>query len=111
MSSCTLRIARDLFALLPLNTVIIHAYDTQLNTETGHEERILILSIQIDREILNGLNFDYIDCSDSLNNFPHHMNFRKTKGFGVVGKINVVWGCEFSRWFIVGLGSTLELAL
>ena len=89
VSSCILRIARDLFALLPLNIVIIHAYDSQLNTETGHEERILILSIQIDRDILNGLNFDYIDCSDSLNNFPHHMNFRKTKGFGVVGKIDV----------------------
>ena len=44
--SCILRIARDLFALLPLKTVIIHAYDEQLNTETGHEERKLILSIK-----------------------------------------------------------------
>ncbi len=87
--SCTLRIARDLFALLPLNTVIIHASDTQLNTETGHEERLLVLSIQIDREILTGLNFDHIDCSDSMNNFPHHMNFRKTKGFVEVEKVNV----------------------
>ena len=42
VSSCILRIARDLFALLPLIMVIIHAYH-QLNTETGHEERILIL--------------------------------------------------------------------
>lgn len=33
--SCTLRIARDLFALLPLNTVLIHAYDEQLDTATG----------------------------------------------------------------------------
>ena len=89
VSSCILRIARDLFALLPLKTVIIHAYDTQLNTETGHEEHLLIVSIRIDRDILNGLNFDYIDCSDALNNFPHHMNFRKTKGFGMVERVEM----------------------
>jgi hypothetical protein len=85
--SCILRIARDLFALLPLNTVFIHAYDDQLNTVTGHEDRVLILSIKIDRETLNGLNFESIDCSDSMNNFPHHMMFRKTKGFDIVEKI------------------------
>jgi hypothetical protein len=86
--SCILRIARDLFALLPLETVMIHAYDEQLNTETGQKERLLILSIKIDRDILEGLNFENIDCSDSMNNFPHHMKFRKTKGFDIVEKIN-----------------------
>jgi len=85
--SCTLRIARDLFALLPLEMVIIHAYDEQISTQTGHEERQLILSIKIDRATLLSLNFDRIDCSDSMNNFPHHMDFRKTKGFNPVEKI------------------------
>ncbi|WP_052343578.1 hypothetical protein [Bacillus massiliigorillae] len=28
--SCTIRIARDLFALLPLQTVVVHAYEEQL---------------------------------------------------------------------------------
>lgn len=88
--SCILRIARDLFALLPLETVVIHAYDEQLNTETGHEERLLILSIKIDRDILEGLNFQNTDCSDSMNNFPHHMRFRKTKGFDPVEKTNTI---------------------
>jgi hypothetical protein len=85
--SCILRIARDLFALLPLKTVFIHAYDEQLNSETGHNDRILILSIKIDRNILEGLDFENIDCSDSMNNFPHHMKFRKFKGFDSVQKI------------------------
>ena len=88
--SCILRIARDLFALLPLKIVIIHAYDEQVNTEIGREERRLILSVKIDREILSTLNFDSIDCSDSMNNFPHHMDFRKTKGFDSVDKINTI---------------------
>ena len=79
--SCILRIARDLFSLLPLKTVYIHAYDEQLNTETGHSERFLILSIKIDQTILDDLNFENIHCSDAMNNFPHHMKFRKFKGF------------------------------
>ena len=86
--SCILRIARDLFSLLPLKTVYIHAYDEQLNTETGHKERLLILSIQIDQNILVGLNFDDINCPDAMNNFPHHMKFRKFKGFESVEKIS-----------------------
>ncbi|MGE7665812.1 DUF4236 domain-containing protein [Ureibacillus composti] len=84
--SCILRIARDLFAMLPLDLVIIHAYDEFLNTQTGHEERKLIVSIKIERTILNTLNFDSIDCSDSMNNFPHNMKFLKTKGFASVEK-------------------------
>lgn len=88
--SCILRIARDLFSLLPLKTVIIHAFDDAINTETGHEIRKLILSIKIDRGILNTLNFNTIDCSDSMNNFPHNMKFGKTKGFDVVEKITTI---------------------
>lgn len=87
--SCTLRIARDMFALLPLETVVIHAFDTQLNTATGHQEKVVILSVKIDRTALNRLNFDTIDCSDSMANFEHKMNFRKTKGFAPVEKIHV----------------------
>lgn len=85
--SCIIRIARDLFALLPLDTVIIHAYDEALNTETGHEERRLIVSIKIERAKLNTLNLDNIDCSDAMNNFEHNMRFLKTKGFVGVEKI------------------------
>jgi len=85
--SCVIRIARDLFALLPLQYVIIHAFDEQLNTETGHNEQLLILSIKIERETLESLNIDNIDCSDAMNNFSHNMNFRKTKGFAAVQKI------------------------
>ena len=87
--SCILRIARDLFALLPLKTVLIHAHDEQLDTATGHLKKVVILSIKIEREILNQLNFELIDCSDAMANFPHHMKFLKTKGFTSVEKIGI----------------------
>lgn len=34
--SCAIRIARDIFALLPLQIVVVHAVDHVLNTQTGH---------------------------------------------------------------------------
>jgi hypothetical protein len=87
--SCVLRIARDMFALLPLDTIIIHALDSHLNTSTGYHEKVVVLSVKINRDALNLLNFDAIDCSDSMVNFEHRMNFRKTKGFAPVERIKI----------------------
>lgn len=84
---CVLRIARELFAILPINTVYIHANGEVLNTSTGHLEEVTILSVTIPKETLERLNFDSIDCSDSMTNFVHNMKFRKTKGFDAVEKI------------------------
>ncbi|HHY90572.1 MAG TPA: DUF4236 domain-containing protein [Clostridiales bacterium] len=85
--SCAIRVARDLFALLPLNTVVVHAVEERLNTETGHMEEVTILSVVFPREVLNGLNFEWLDPSDAMNNFKHHMNFVKTGGFKPVERI------------------------
>lgn len=87
--SCTLRIARDMFALLPLNTLYIHAVDDRLNTATGYREKVTILSIKIDKFQLNKLNFNQIDSSDAMQNFEHHMNFKKTKGFEEVERLHL----------------------
>ena len=85
--SCTIRIARDMFAILPVETVYVHAYDEQLNTETGHAERFCVLSVKFDRATLDSLNLDFIDPSDALNNFQHNMKFRKTLGFAAVEEV------------------------
>lgn len=89
--SCAIRIARDLFALLPISKVLIHAFEDRLNTATGYDESEVILSVIIERTTLDLLNLDQIDCSDSMNNFNHRMNFKKTKGFEPVEK------CEFQN--------------
>ncbi|SOB98595.1 uncharacterized protein DUF4236 [Ureibacillus xyleni] len=89
VSSCTIRIARDLFALLPIETAYVHAYDEQLNTENGHVEKFCILSVKFDRSTFETLNFYNIDPSDALNNFKHNMKFRKTLGFSEVMEVDV----------------------
>ncbi|MBT2680610.1 DUF4236 domain-containing protein [Bacillus sp. ISL-35] len=85
--SCALRIARDLFALLPVQHVFVHAYEERLNTATGHEDKGAILSVKYDKPTLKHLNFTNLDPSDALKNFEHQMNFKKTKGFEEVKEI------------------------
>jgi len=85
--SSVIRIARDLFAILPINEVIIHAMDNQVNDSTGYAEKQTILSVRMTRKVLNSLNLDKIDCSESITNFEHRMRFLKTSGFKPVEKI------------------------
>ena len=85
--SCILRIAREVFALLPIKMVTITAIDEILNSSTGHLEKQPILSVLIPRKTLDKLNMDMIDPSDSMTNFVHNMSFKKTKGFKTVEKV------------------------
>lgn len=85
--SCTLRIARDMFALLPLDYVVVNALEKRLDTSIGKRENEVILSVKIDRETLESLNMNLIDPSDSMENFECNMNFKKTGGLGKVDRI------------------------
>lgn len=85
--SCVLRVARELFALLPINNIIVTSVGNLLNPQTGHIEEQPILTVFIPKETLNILNLSMIDPSDSMSNFVHKMNFKRTQGFSVVEKI------------------------
>lgn len=86
--SCILRVANELFSILPENMVIVTAVDEILNTKTGHLEKLPVLSVAIPRKTLRSLNLKNIDPSDSLDNFIHNMSFKKTQGFGAVDRID-----------------------
>lgn len=88
--SCLLRVAREVFGLLPVSTVQANALLNALNPQTGHLEDQVIVSALIKRETLETLNFKGIDPSDSLKNFVHNMKFTKSKGFDVVERVKVV---------------------
>lgn len=85
---CILRVAREVFALLPANMVIVHATGDVLNSKTGHIEEKAILSAAIPKTTLCRFNFESVDPSDSMENFVHKMNFKKTKGFEPVEKLD-----------------------
>lgn len=87
--SCVLRLIRDLFATLPIDTVLIHAKDSLIDTSVGNTKKYDILSVYAKRENLLNINFDMIDPSDSMTNFVHHMKFLKTKGFQPISRLDV----------------------
>lgn len=87
VASTILRVARDTFALLPVQKVLIHAVDMQLNTATGNEEEITIVSVMIKRDALMTINFERIDPSDCLAGFEINEKFKKTTGFAPVDRI------------------------
>jgi len=92
--SCTLRVANELFAILPDNIVAVTAVDEVLNSKTGHLEKLPILSVAIPKKSLESLNMQLIDPSDSMDNFIHEMSFKRTTGFKPVGRVNISTLCN-----------------
>jgi len=87
VASTTIRVARDAFALLPVKTCVVHAVDTVLNTATGHEEEMTLLSVEFKRDQLSTLNMELIDPSDAITGFKNNCKFVKTTGFKPVERI------------------------
>lgn len=88
--SVALKVAGDLFGLLPDNEVFVTCRALMLNSATGHQEQTPVLSVQFVRETYRRLNLAAIDPSDSLANFNHHMAFKRTKGFAQIEPLRPV---------------------
>ncbi|WP_051263850.1 hypothetical protein [Tenacibaculum ovolyticum] len=86
--SCILRIAKESFLLLPINRIIVNAKGSILNLATGNYEEEIIVAVQVERAILEKLNFDLLDPSESMSNFKHNMSFKKTSGFIPVSELS-----------------------
>ncbi|MDM8161044.1 hypothetical protein QUH73_14560 [Labilibaculum sp. K2S] len=82
--SLAIRVAREVFAYLPIEKARVNAMSSMLNTITGHMEDQPILSVIFIPETIGNLNLELIDPSDSMRNFIHNMKFNKTNGFSVV---------------------------
>ncbi|MFZ4125738.1 MAG: hypothetical protein ACOYJ2_06685 [Rickettsiales bacterium] len=82
--SAVMRVASELFMLVPIQRCIVNAKDNLLNGKTGHIEEQTILSVLIPQETLKTLNLSNLDPSDSMKNFLHSMKFKKTAGFELV---------------------------
>ena len=80
--------ARELFSVIPIDTVIVHAVDQIVNTATGQDEDCTILSVIFKRATFDGINFDRIDPSDFIEANEHNMKFLKTTGFKPVERLS-----------------------
>lgn len=82
--STAFRVARDLFALLPVDRLVINAEETMLNPATGHDEEMTLLSVIFHRDAFEQLNFDGIVPSEAISNFEHALDFKTIKGLSPV---------------------------
>jgi hypothetical protein len=85
--SCALRLACDIFNVLPVNRVIINLGEGKVNTATGHYQATTMVAAHITRSAMMRINLRGIDPSDSMANFNVRMAFHKTKGFSAVEPI------------------------
>jgi tellurite resistance protein len=79
---CVLRVARELFALLPVETVIVTASANLFDSRTGRNAEQPILSVAMPRAVTKQLNFDRLDPSDAMENFLHRGEFKASRRSG-----------------------------
>lgn len=88
--SVALKVAGDLFSVLPRDEVFVTCTASMLDKATGHMADTPILSVQFVRPTFNNLRLSTIDPSDSMSNFNHVMEFKRTKGFGAIDPLKPI---------------------
>jgi len=83
--SCVIRIAREIFSILPVESVKINVYDYSQADEPPIKG--CILSTIVEKNNLDDLIFEAIDCSETIETFKHNMKYLKTKGFRLVEEL------------------------
>lgn len=78
--ACALRIARDMFALLPVRHIVVDARDWLKE----------ILSVDFTRQEFEQLDFENIDASDTIEMFNHRMEFSLQNGFSSITPLDDV---------------------
>ena len=85
--SCMLRVAREVFALLPVDTLLITASADAVDTRTGHTVEQPVLSAAVTRTAMAGLDFERLDPSDAIETMHHRGDFKATRKSGAFAVI------------------------
>jgi hypothetical protein len=84
VASVALKLAGELFHVLPLSEIYVTCLTDMLDPQTGHKAHTPILSVQFVRETYFKLNLANLDPSDAMRNFNHAMSFKKAQGFAPI---------------------------
>ena len=80
LCGCLLRVAREVFALFPVDTVLVTAVVDPPDPRTGHKVEIPVLSVAMPRGIVTRLDaFDRLGPSDIIEQFKHRGDFRASR--------------------------------
>jgi hypothetical protein len=76
---CVLRVAREVFALLPVRRLLITARAVAVDMATGRDQEKPVLSVIFQRDATSALDFDRLDPSEAVKGFPHRAHFKGTR--------------------------------
>jgi hypothetical protein len=91
LCGCVFRVAREVFALLPVDVVLITAVADSIDPRTGHHSEKPVLSVVMPRSVVSQLDFERLDPSDAIENFQHRAKFkgsRKSEDFEAITPIS-----------------------
>jgi hypothetical protein len=82
-----LRVGRELFALLPVETVLVTAAIDDTDPATGHPHELPVFSVCFHRDAFARLDFDRLDPSDSMGGFLHVGDVLASRRTGAFARI------------------------
>ena len=89
LCSCALRIARETFALLPVEHLLLNVFESNIHIKEDKRGGRAILSVKFDQRQISALDFSSEDCIALLKLFPHHLSFSASTGFKEVDLMTI----------------------
>jgi hypothetical protein len=85
--SCMLRVAREVFALLPIDALLITASADSTEIRKGRPVEQPVLSALMARSALAGFEFERLDPSDAMESLLHRGDFKASRKTGAFAPI------------------------
>jgi hypothetical protein len=101
---CMLRVAREVFAMLPVETLLVTALADLFDSRTGHTTEQPVLSAVMPRAIIAKLNFEKLDPSEALEIFQHRGDFKATRKSGAFQPITPLTPADLAQHSIEEMG-------
>lgn len=84
--SCLLRVAREVFSVLPIKELLLHAR-VPLASEGENGGLSFVYSVMLKPSGFSGLDFETLDPSDTIESFPHAGDFKASRKAGIFQSI------------------------
>jgi hypothetical protein len=79
---CVLRVAREIFALLPIEMVLVTASVDMVDSKSGQTIAQPVLSVAIDRAEIRQFVFEHLDPSDAIETLRHRGDAKASRKSG-----------------------------
>jgi hypothetical protein len=79
LCGCVLRVAREVFALLPVDMILVAAAADSFDPRTGQTAEQPVLSVAMPRADVARLDFDQLVPSETMEHFQHRAEFKASR--------------------------------